>query len=185
MNKNFKKRLLYCFFSLFIHKISSKHNRDTTASKLNSHITRITFAKMSANSIQFLLSGSIFGQFSIRSERILIENNMFYWFFYTFNMRILNGYLQYKFTAQRVTDVSFFEVTVSRSRAVVSGFHNVRFGRVLNQFPTQYSLVSPFESLLGFREFFPRLSAIFLSGRGNSEVKLREVVYEVRLVSYI
>ena len=122
---------------------------------------------MSANSIQFLLSGSVFGQFSIRSERILIENNMFYWLFYTFNMRILNGYWQYKFTAQRVTDVSFFEVTVSRSRAVVSGFHNVRFGRVLNQFPTQYSLVSPFESLLGFREFFPRLSAIFLSGRGN------------------
>ena len=75
-------------------------------------------------------------------------------------MRILKGYLQNKFTARRVTDVSFFEVTVSRRRAVVSGFHNVRFGRVLNQFPTQYSLVSPFESLLDFREFFPRLSAI-------------------------
>ena len=28
-------------------------------------------------------------------------------------------------------------------------------------------LVSTFESFLGFREFFPRLSAIFLSGRGN------------------
>ena len=28
-------------------------------------------------------------------------------------------------------------------------------------------LVSTFESFLGIREFFPRLSAIFLSGRGN------------------
>ena len=28
-------------------------------------------------------------------------------------------------------------------------------------------LVSTFESFLGFREFFSRLSAIFLSGRGN------------------
>ena len=39
-------------------------------------------------------------------------------------MRILKAYLQYKFTAQRVTKVSFFEVTTSRSRAVVNGFHN-------------------------------------------------------------
>ena len=59
--------------SLLIHKISSKHDRDTTASmqvafKVNaSHITRITFSKMSADFIQFLLSGSVFGHFSIRS----------------------------------------------------------------------------------------------------------------------
>ena len=35
-------------------------------------------------------------------------------------------------------------------------------------------LVSTFEIFRGFREFFPRLSAIFLSGRGNLNV-----VYEV------
>ena len=50
--------------SFFIHKISSKHDRYTTASKLNlslmllTFITRITFAKM---------SGSGFGLFLIRS----------------------------------------------------------------------------------------------------------------------
>ena len=38
-------------------------------------------------------------------------------------------YLQYKCTAQRVTKVSFFEVTTSRSRAVVNGFHNVALGQ--------------------------------------------------------
>ena len=49
--------------SLLIHRISSKHDRDTTASmqvafKLNApHITRITFSKMSTDFIQFLLSG--------------------------------------------------------------------------------------------------------------------------------
>ena len=58
--------------SLYIHKISSKHDRDTTASKLNLSLmlltfTRITFAKTSANVMQFLLSGSLFGHFSIRS----------------------------------------------------------------------------------------------------------------------
>ena len=45
--------------SLLIHKISSKHDRDTTVSmqvafKLNaSHITRITFSKMSADLYNF------------------------------------------------------------------------------------------------------------------------------------
>ena len=60
--------------SLYIHKISSKHDRDSTASKLNLSLmlltfTRITFAnsKISANVMQFLLSGSLFGHFSIRS----------------------------------------------------------------------------------------------------------------------
>ena len=38
-------------------------------------------------------------------------------------MRILKACLQYelKFTAQRVTEVSFLEVTTSRSRSVVNG----------------------------------------------------------------
>ena len=34
-----------------------------------------------------------------------------------------------KFTAKRVTEVSFFEMTTSRSGAVVSGFHNIAFGQ--------------------------------------------------------
>ena len=39
-------------------------------------------------------------------------------------------------------------------------------------------LVSTFESFLGFREFFPRLSAIFFKRAREHEVKLRHV-YEV------
>ena len=52
-------------------------------------------------------------------------------------MRILKAYLQYKFTVQRVTEVSFFEVTTSTSRAVVNGFP-LRLARVVRQFPAQY-----------------------------------------------
>ena len=66
---------------------------------------------------------------------------------------------------QRVNEASFFEETTSRSCDAVSGFHNVTFGpggKAIIKF-----LVSTFESFLGFREFFPCLSAIFLSGRGN------------------
>ena len=52
-------------------------------------------------------------------------------------MRILKAYLRYKFTVQRVTEVSFFEVTTSTSRAVVNGFP-LRLARVVRQFPAQY-----------------------------------------------
>ena len=50
-------------------------------------------------------------------------------------------------------------------------FHNVTFGPGGKGNKIQLSvsvifLVSTFESFLGFREFFSRLSAIFLSGRG-------------------
>ena len=44
-------------------------------------------------------------------------------------------------------------------------------------------LVSTFESFLCFREFLPRLSAIFFKRAREAEVKLRHVVYEVWLVS--
>jgi len=51
------------------------------------------------------------------------------------------------------------------------GFIMLRLARVVrNNILLSVSvifLVSTFESFLGFREFFPRLSAIFLSGRGN------------------
>ena len=49
-------------------------------------------------------------------------------FILDFNIRILKAYLQYKFTVQRVNEVSFFEVTTSRSCEAVNGFHNVTFG---------------------------------------------------------
>ena len=42
-------------------------------------------------------------------------------------MRILKAYLQYKFNAQRVTEVSSFEVTTSRVAQSSIGFH-VAFG---------------------------------------------------------
>ena len=73
---------------------------------------------------------------------------------------------------QRVNEASFFEVTTSRSCEDVNGFHNVTFGlggKAIISFSvgSVRFLVSTFESFLSFQEFFPRLSAIFLSGRGN------------------
>ena len=58
------------------------------------------------------------------------------------------------------------------------GFIMLRLAWVLSQFRTQYFLVSTFESSLGPSGVLPRLSTIFLSGRGNSEVKLRQVVFD-------
>ena len=82
-------------------------------------------------------------------------------------MRILKAYLQYKFTAQRVTEVSFFEVTTSTSRAVVNGFP-LRLARVVRQFLLSISVsFLDSTSLLGFREFFPCCRPFFLSGRGK------------------
>ena len=52
-------------------------------------------------------------------------------------MRILKAYLQFKFTAQRVAEVSFFEVKISTSRAVVNGFP-LCLARVVDQFSAQY-----------------------------------------------
>ena len=46
-------------------------------------------------------------------------------------------------------------------------------------------LVSTFESLLGFSEFLPRLSAFFFKRAREHEVKLSHVFYEVWLVSYL
>ena len=71
--------------------------------------------------------------------------------------------MQRKFTVQRVNEASFFEVTTSRSCEGVSGFHNVMFGpgnNVLLSVSVRF-LVSTFERFLGYREFFPRLPAIF------------------------
>ena len=58
-------------------------------------------------------------------------------------------------------------------------FIMLSLARVVSQFPAQYfgklpGLFLTFESLLGFREFFPRFSPV-----------LPHVVYEVCLVSYL
>ena len=82
---------------------------------------------------------------------------------------------------QRVNEASFFEVTTSRSCEDVSGFHNVMFGpgnNVLLSVSVRF-LVSTFESFLGFREFFLRLSAIFFKRAREPELQLRHVVYKV------
>lgn len=66
----------------------------------------ITSVKMSANCIEFLLSGSIFGHFQCTA-------NLFYLKGLTildYNKRIFKGYLHSKFNAKRVTK---FEVTTS------------------------------------------------------------------------
>ena len=55
---------LYTVLCLFIHKSSSKQDRDTTASKLNFMLltfSRVNTAKMSANFMEFLRSGLVFG----------------------------------------------------------------------------------------------------------------------------
>ena len=59
---------------------------------------------------------------------------------------------------QRVNEASFFDVTTSRSCEAVNGFHNVTFdpgGKAID------NILFSVQSFLGFREFFPRLSAIF------------------------
>ena len=94
---------------------------------------------------------------------------------------MLKAFLQYKFTVQRVNEASFFEETTSRSWEAVSGFRNVMFGlgnNVLLSVSVRF-LVSTFESFLGFREFFPRLPAIFFKREREPELKLRHVVYKV------
>ena len=53
-------------------------------------------------------------------------------------MRILKAYLQYKFTSKRVTEVSVFEVTTSRSHTFVNGFHYVTFGPGGKPIPVKY-----------------------------------------------
>ena len=57
---------LYILLCLFIHESSSKQDRDEFYA---SHITRINSAKMSANFIEFLHSGLVFGK---------LFENMFY-----------------------------------------------------------------------------------------------------------
>ena len=74
---------------------------------------------------------------------------------------------------QRVNEASFFEVTTSRSCEDVNGFHNVTFGpggKAIIYSCSVFGYDSWFQSLKAFsafESFFPRLSAIFLSGREN------------------
>ena len=70
------------------------------------------------------------------------------------------------------------------------GFIMLRLARVVSQFPAQYfgkitGVNHIIESLLGFEEFFPRLSAISFKWAREREVKFFHVVYEFLLVSYL
>ena len=82
-------------------------------------------------------------------------------------MRISKAYLQNKFTAQKVTEVSFFEGANSRSRAVVNGFWPGWNANFLLSSSVSF-LVSTFECLL-----------VFFKRAREREVKLCYVVYEV------
>ena len=106
--------------SLFIHKISSKHDRDYNiqAEFKLTFITRITFCQ----DVRFRF-WTLFG-----TQLINFIQKYFLLFILDFNIRILKAYLQYNFTVQRVNEASFLEVTTSRSCEDVSGFHNVIFG---------------------------------------------------------
>ena len=69
---------------------------------------------------------------------------------------------------QRVTEVSlsFWEVTTSRSRVVFNGLCPGWLANFLLSISVSFR-VSTFESLVVVRKFLPRLSAMFLSGRGS------------------
>lgn len=76
----------------------------------------ITSVKMSANCIEFLLSGSIFGHFQCTA-------NLFYLKGLTildYNKRIFKGHLHSQFNAKRVTK---FEVTTSSHVFRVKRWH--------------------------------------------------------------
>ena len=95
-------------------------------------------------------------------------------------MRILKAYLQYKFTAQRITEVSFFEVTTSRSRAVDNGpwYSSFQLSISVSFLLQSLKAYSPFGSFTPFcRPFFKRAQ--------EREVKLRHILYEVWLVSHL
>ena len=104
------------------------------------YITLHYIAKMSANFIQFLLSGSAFGNFSIRSQLILFQHVcllfildffilLYSTLFYTAKT-YFSMYLQYEvYCAEGHQSIVFFEATTSRSWAFVNEFHNVYFGK--------------------------------------------------------
>ena len=106
--------------SLFIHKISSNHDRDyNIQAEFNSHI-HYTHHFLRRCQVQVLDT--------FRSSANEFYSKILFTVHSRLNIRILKAYLQYKFTVQRVNKASFFEVTTSRSCENVNGFHNVMFG---------------------------------------------------------
>ena len=98
----------------------------TTTSKLNlslmllTFITHITFCE----DVRF----RFWTLFDTQLMNFIRKYFLLFILIFYFNIRILKAYLQYKFTVQRVKEVSFFELTTSRSREDVNGFHHVTFG---------------------------------------------------------
>ena len=91
---------------------------------------------------------------------------------------------------QRVNEASVFEVTTSRSCETVNGFQNVTFGPggkaiISCSVFRQYSWFQLLKAFSALGSFFPCLSAIFLSGRGNLKENYVNVVYEIWWVSYL
>ena len=74
---------------------------------------------------------------------------------------------------QRVNEVSFFEVTTSRSCEDVSWFHNVTFspgGKAIIYSCSVFgydSCFQPLKAFSAFGSFSPVCRPFFLSGRGN------------------
>ena len=91
---------------------------------------------------------------------------------------------------QRVNEASFFEVTTSRSCEDVNGFHNVTFGpggKAIIYFCSVFrydSWFQPLKAFSAFGSFSPVCRPCFWTGAGTWG-KLRHVVYEVGLVSYL
>ena len=72
LNANFQGTVsLSIVLSFFIHKISSRILRHPSWN--SSHLTRITFAKLSANFIQFLLSGSVLDTFRHAANEFYVK----------------------------------------------------------------------------------------------------------------
>ena len=100
--------------------------------------------------------------------------------------------MQCKFTVQRVNEALFFEVTTSRSYEDVNGFHNVTFGpggKAIIYFCSVFRYDSWFQplklKLSRFLGVFAPFVGHFFKRAREPEVKLRHVVYEVWLVSYL
>ena len=120
MNKNFQETAsLSIVLSLFIHKISSKHDRDY---RIQAEI------KLDASHIHYTNNFLRRCQVQVLDTFRSAANEFYSKIFLLFILDFLKAYLQYKFTVQRVNEASFFEVTTSRSREDVYGFHNVTFG---------------------------------------------------------
>ena len=109
MKKKFQETASLCIvLSLFIHKISSNHDRDyNIQAEFNSHIHYTAHHFLRRCQVQVLDT--------FRSSANEFYSKILFTVYSRLNIRILKAYLQYKFTpaVQRVNEASFFEVKTS------------------------------------------------------------------------